>query len=94
VRISAVEAKPAAAGAFDVRLTVTNAGLMPTALEIAKRVKIVRPDTCAIELAKGRSWCSRRRASRAPARRSRSGGSNPVRPGRELDRKGSGARRR
>ena len=53
VRISAVEAKPAAAGVVDVRLTVTNAGLMPTALEIAKRVKIVRPDTCAIELAKG-----------------------------------------
>jgi len=55
VRITAVDVEPAAAGAFDVRLTVTNAGLMPTALEIAKRVKMVRPDTCAIELAKGQA---------------------------------------
>jgi hypothetical protein len=53
VRIGAAEVRPAAAGAFEVRVTVTNAGQMPTALEMAKRVKIVRPDTCAIELATG-----------------------------------------
>jgi hypothetical protein len=38
---------------FDVTLTVTNEGRMPTALEIAQRVKMVRPDTCTITLAKG-----------------------------------------
>jgi hypothetical protein len=40
-------------GAYDVSLTVANEGKMPTALEIAKRVKMVRPDTCTITLAKG-----------------------------------------
>jgi hypothetical protein len=34
-------------------MTVTNEGKMPTALEIAKRVKMVKPDTCTIALAKG-----------------------------------------
>jgi hypothetical protein len=38
-----------------VELTVTNEGKMPTALEIAKRVKMVRPDTCTITLAKEQS---------------------------------------
>jgi hypothetical protein len=32
-------------------VTVVNEGLMPTALDIAKRVKIVRPDTCSLTLA-------------------------------------------
>jgi hypothetical protein len=41
------------AGVFDVTATVTNDGLIPTALEAAKRVKIVRPDACAIRLAEG-----------------------------------------
>jgi hypothetical protein len=40
-------------GVFDVTVTVTNEGQMPTALDIAKRVKIVRPDTCAITLGSG-----------------------------------------
>ena len=35
-------------------MTVTNEGGMPTALEIAKRVKMVRPDTCTITLGEGR----------------------------------------
>ena len=41
------------AGTFEVAMTVTNEGKMPTALEMAKRVKIVRPDTCSIKLDKG-----------------------------------------
>jgi hypothetical protein len=36
-----------------IEMTVTNDGKMPTALEIAKRVKMVRPDTCVLRLAKG-----------------------------------------
>lgn len=54
VRIVSAAAKPSpTAGEFDVEMTVTNEGRMPTALEIAQRVKIVRPDTCAVRLGKG-----------------------------------------
>jgi hypothetical protein len=54
VRIVSAAAKPSAtAGVFDVEMTVSNEGQMPTALEIAQRVKMVRPDTCTIALAKG-----------------------------------------
>ncbi len=56
VRIVSAAAKPSAtAGVFDVEMTVTNEGKMPTALEIAQRVKIVRPDTCTITLGKGQA---------------------------------------
>ena len=40
-------------GVHDIALSVTNEGKMPTALDVAKRVKMVRPDTCTITLAKG-----------------------------------------
>ncbi len=53
VRIVSARSRRLAAGVHDVELTVTNEGKMPTALEIAKRVKMVRPDTCTIALAKG-----------------------------------------
>ena len=55
VRIASVAAGPSKSGGdvFEVKATVTNEGLMPTALDIAKRVKIVRPDTCTIRLAPG-----------------------------------------
>lgn len=54
VRIVSATAKPSATnGVFDVEMSVMNEGKMPTALEIAQRVKIVRPDTCTIALAKG-----------------------------------------
>jgi hypothetical protein len=54
VRIVSAAAQPSAtAGVFDVEVRVTNEGNMPTALEIAQRVKIVRPDTCTVTLAKG-----------------------------------------
>jgi hypothetical protein len=55
VRLVSVAAAPAAAatGVTEVRATVTNEGLMPTALDVAKRVKIVRPDSCSIRLAAG-----------------------------------------
>jgi hypothetical protein len=56
VRIVSATVTPASsggAGVNEVELTVTNEGKMPTALEIARRVKMVRPDTCTIELAKG-----------------------------------------
>lgn len=43
----------AEAGTSSVEMTVTNTGRMPTALEIAKRVKMVRPDTVSIVLDKG-----------------------------------------
>jgi hypothetical protein len=54
VKIVTATSKPSStAGVFDVELVVTNEGRMPTALEIAKRVKMVRPDTASITLAKG-----------------------------------------
>jgi hypothetical protein len=54
VRIVSAAAKPSAStGVYDVEITVTNEGLMPTALDIAQRVKMVRPDTASITLAKG-----------------------------------------
>lgn len=58
VRIVAARVSPAGSGARDereVELTVTNDGGMPTALEIARRVKMVRPDTCTITLAEGQT---------------------------------------
>jgi hypothetical protein len=60
VRIVSAVARPSeTAGAFEVEMVVTNEGKMPTALEIARRVKIVRPDTCAIALAKGQMLAPR-----------------------------------
>jgi hypothetical protein len=56
VKIVSATAKPAADGAQEVTLTVTNEGGIPTALEIAKRVKIVRPDTAVIQLAQGQAF--------------------------------------
>jgi hypothetical protein len=40
-------------GEYDVTVKVTNEGQMPTALDIAKRVKIVRPDSCSLSLPSG-----------------------------------------
>lgn len=53
VRIVSATTASSAAGVSEVTLAVTNEGKMPTALEIAQRVKMVRPDTCTIALAKG-----------------------------------------
>ena len=55
VKLASLAVTPAKAGAgvFEVKATVTNEGLMPTALEVAKRVKIVRPDVCTIRLGSG-----------------------------------------
>ena len=55
VRIVAAAAKPAADGTFNVTMTVTNEGLMPTALEIAKRVKMVREDAVTLQLSPGQT---------------------------------------
>jgi hypothetical protein len=55
VRIVSAAAKPGADGTFDVTMTVTNEGGMPTALEIAKRVKMVREDVVALQLSPGQS---------------------------------------
>lgn len=71
VKIVSAAATPAGDGVFDVTVEVTNEGLMPTALEIAKRVKMVRPDTVSIELAEGQSIV---RAAPAPAQGGGRGG--------------------
>jgi hypothetical protein len=56
VRIVSASATPAGKdGLFTVEMTVTNEGKMPTSLDIAQRVKIVRPDACTITLGKGQS---------------------------------------
>ena len=56
VKVVSAAAKPGADGVFDVSMTVTNEGLIPTALEMAKRVKIVRPDAASIQLSAGQSF--------------------------------------
>lgn len=71
VKIVSASAKPSADGAYDVTVTVTNEGLMPTALEIAKRVKMVRQDRVTLELAAGQSVV---RPEGAPAAGGRQGG--------------------
>ncbi len=53
VTVTPVKGAPGADGLFDVQATVTNDGLIPTALEMAKRVKMVRPDAVTIKLAQG-----------------------------------------
>jgi hypothetical protein len=54
VKVVSAGAKPSSAsGVFEVEVVVTNEGRMPTALDIAQRVKMVRPDTATITLAKG-----------------------------------------
>ena len=55
VRILSAAAKTSGStdAVFDVELSVTNEGKMPTSLEIARRVKMVRPDSCTITLGKG-----------------------------------------
>ncbi len=58
VRVVSLTSKPATGGdgGVEVTATVTNEGLIPTALEMAKRVKIVRPDTVSLQLAAGQSF--------------------------------------
>jgi hypothetical protein len=55
VRLASVDVAPSASGAgvYEVKATVANEGGIPTALDVAKRVKIVRPDVCTIRLAAG-----------------------------------------
>ena len=43
VRIVSADGRSTAKGVYGIDLTVTNDGKMPTALDIAKRVKMVRP---------------------------------------------------
>jgi hypothetical protein len=51
VRIVTATSKAIGKGRFGITASFTNDGLMPTALEMAKRVKIVRPDLATLELA-------------------------------------------
>jgi hypothetical protein len=63
VKVLSAELKPVkkAPGGFEVVAVVTNEGVLPTALRIAERVKIVRPDAvelklpAGVELAEGRA---------------------------------------
>src|SRR5690606_31571803 len=60
VEIVSATAAPLAAGAADsatheLTVTVRNSGRLPTALEQAKRIKIVRPDRVVIQGARGSS---------------------------------------
>jgi hypothetical protein len=52
VRVVSVEARPVKQepGCYELVAVFTNDGFLPTALEMAKRVKIVRPDTAVIRL--------------------------------------------
>jgi hypothetical protein len=54
VAISSVEAKPVKGekDTYEIVCIFSNEGFLPTALEMAKRVKIVRPDRAVIELAR------------------------------------------
>jgi hypothetical protein len=55
VKLASVVVSPSKVGRRGLRCqaTLTNEGLIPTALQIARRVKIVRPDSCTIRLAPG-----------------------------------------
>jgi len=55
VTVAPVAGAPADAPVFEVTASIANEGLMPTALEIAKRVKIVRPDQVTLVLAAGQA---------------------------------------
>jgi hypothetical protein len=55
VRIVSAAAKPGGDGTFEITMTVANEGGMPTALEIAKRVKMVREDAVTLQLAPGQT---------------------------------------
>jgi hypothetical protein len=73
VRITAVTATPAKGlpssdHVFDVQATIVNEGLMPTALEMAKRVKIVRPDAATLTLGQGQELV-KPAAGKAPQQR-------------------------
>lgn len=52
VKIVSASAKPARRepGVYEVEAVVTNEGFLPTALEMAKRVKIVRPDAAELKI--------------------------------------------
>jgi hypothetical protein len=70
VKILSASAKPAGSdGVFEVEMTVTNEGQMPTALEIAQRVKMVRPDTATIRLAKGQELINPAEGEKGPRQR-------------------------
>jgi hypothetical protein len=70
VKIVSAAAKPSAtAGVFDIELVATNEGQMPTALEIAQRVKMVRPDTATIELGKGQALVQPAEEQKGPRQR-------------------------
>jgi len=70
VKIVSATAKPSSTtGVFDIELVVTNEGKMPTALEIAQRVKMVRPDTATIRLAKGQELVQPAEGEKGPRQR-------------------------
>ena len=69
VKIVSSASKAGAGGVFEVELVVTNEGKMPTALEIAQRVKMVRPDTAGITLAKGQELVQPEKGSKDPRQR-------------------------
>jgi hypothetical protein len=74
VKIVSATTKPGADGATEVTLVVTNEGGLPTALEIAKRVKIVREDSVAIEFAASQTVTRVGQAAAGPGRGGRAGG--------------------
>ncbi|HXG57007.1 MAG TPA: hypothetical protein VNJ03_16635, partial [Vicinamibacterales bacterium] len=67
--VSATSTPSSTAGVFDVELVVTNEGKMPTALEMAKRVKMVRPDTATITLSTRQALVQPAAGVKQPAQR-------------------------
>ncbi len=74
VKIVSATTKPGADGATEVTMVVTNEGALPTALEIAKRVKIVREDSVSIEFAASQTVTRSGQAAAGPGRGGRAGG--------------------
>jgi hypothetical protein len=74
VKIVSATTKPAADGATELTVVVTNEGLLPTALEMAKRVKIVQEDTVAVEYASTQTVSRASAAPAGPGRGGRAGG--------------------
>jgi len=67
--VSAASKASSTSGVHTVELVVTNEGKMPTALEIAQRVKMVRPDTASLTLAKGQELVQPAAGAKQPRQR-------------------------
>jgi len=78
VRITDASARRTGDGQYEVTVTVTNEGGIPTALEMAKRVKIVREDAVSIQLSEGQTFVNAPQPGGRGGRGGRGRGAGPA----------------